>query len=179
VAVKDVEQSDCCLDTSTLWQRSLPLPETTNEGWRLHPVDMQVSEEKHLALPVAGRTLQKHSPLQCPQQPGVPLQVQHGLKVPAKRNRRRSVVEMKVAFRLHHCSDAPQRLERRRKIVCRSVHWTAAAVAAEWEWRRPGLAHQYKWALVCLPELCPPGLRQIPHCHVASAAPAALHQSQR
>jgi len=147
VAGKDVEQSDCCLDTSRLWQTSLLLPVMTSEGWWLHLVDIRVSEEKHLAPPVAAQPLQKHWPLQCPLQPGVLPQVQHGLKVPVKRNRQRWAVEMGVASQVHHCRHAPQRrLGCHQNIACRSVCWTAAAVA---EWCRPGLSHQRERCLAC------------------------------
>lgn len=143
----DVEQSDCCLDTSKLWQRSLLLPATTSEGWWRHPVDIRVSEEKHLALPVAGQTLQKHWRFHwCPLQPGLPRQVQHALKVPVKRSRQRWAVETGVTSPVRRCSHAPQRLGRRQKIACRNVHWTAASVAG---WRHPGLLYQHRQPPVC------------------------------
>lgn len=156
VAAKDVEQSDCYLDTSKLLQRNWPPPARTSEAWWLHPVDIQANEEMHLALPDAGLTLPKLSPFQCLMQLGVPRQGQHGLKVPVTKNLQRWAVETGAASRAHRCSHAPQRLEHRRKIACRScrkiacrsVRWTAAVVVA---WHRPGPPCQKRYTrpLVC------------------------------
>lgn len=147
LAGKDVEQSDCCLDTSGPWRRSSPPPARTSGGWWPRLVDIQVSEERHLAPPAAGRTPRRRwSSRWRPPRPGAPPRARRAPRAPARRSRRRWAVGTEATSRVRRCSHAPQRLVRRQRTAGRSAHWTAASAAGR---PHPGLLYQHRQPPVC------------------------------